>query len=789
MFSVLACIQHQHDWRLIVVAAVICLIGSFTTMLLFQRVQECERAHRYRWMATAAVTCGTGIWATHFIAMLAYDSGFPISYAPYATALSIIVAIATAGVASIVAHGRGNAASFAIGGAVLGLGVAAMHFTGMAAIEAPARLSYDVPVTVSAVLAGTIFASLALLAFHAFRGIRRFTIATALFVLAICSLHFTSMSGVTLRPDPTIIVTGISIDRSLLAGIVIAVSTALILAAFGAAYLDRHLTDLRGLANASLEGLLIVRDDRILDINERLVELSGWTSSHLTGRSPTAILVLGPEGLNCCSDTDGPSEITLLHADGGEIPIEILCRTIEYRGRESHVLVVRDITERKKSERRIEHLAHHDALTDLPNRALFDDRMDLALRLAEQRDEQVAILCLDLDRFKAANDIFGHGEGDRILRKVADILRDVTGPTDTIARLGGDEFAIIQSGAPQPESASQLANRVLAGFAERMNMARDPKAVGVTIGIALFPADGSDSDELRTNADTALYRAKGAGRGTACFFDAAMDEAARIRRELGHDLRRAILRNELSVAYQPLIAARTGQVAGYEALLRWVHPERGVIGPAIFIPIAEESGTIVELGAWVLEQACSEAARWAEPLTIAVNVSPVQFQLPNFCEQVADVLNRTKLDGTRLELEITEAVLMRDRDAVLVLLHRLRALGVRIVMDDFGTGYSSLSNLQSFPFDKIKIDGSFTAAIEHDEAARSIVRAIIGLGHSLNLPVVTEGVETEAQRLIVTEQNCSQLQGFLLGKPGAEPSRTVQPAEIVRLDGVRLNRA
>lgn len=785
MLSVLACIHDRHDWRLIVVAALICVIGSFTSMLSFQRVQECERAHRYRWMAMAAVTCGTGIWATHFIAMLAYEGGFPISYAPMPTIMSIIVAITIAGVANLVAHGRATAVSFAGGGAILGLGLSAMHYTGMAAIEAPARLVYDMPVNIWAVLVGTILSSLSLLAFHVFRDNRRFALATILFVLAICSLHFTSMSGTTLLPDPTVIVSGVSIDRSLLAGIVISVSTALILTAFGATFLDRHLTDLRGLANASLEGLLIVRDDRILDINERLTEMSGWTLPGLMGRSPAFVLALGPEGLNCCGETDGPSEISLLQADGGEIPVELLCRTIEYRGRESHVLVVRDITERKKAELKIEHLAHHDALTDLPNRALFDDRMNLALRLAEQREEQVAILCLDLDRFKAVNDIFGHGEGDRILRKVADILRSATSPADTIARLGGDEFAIIQSGVSQPEAAAQLANRIQAGFAEQMNMARDPKAVGVSIGIALCPADGSNSDELRTNADTALYRAKRAGRGTACFFDAGMDEAARIRRELGHDLRRAVLRNQLSVVYQPLIAAGTGRTVGYEALLRWIHPERGVIGPDTFIPIAEESGTIVELGAWVLEQACAEAARWDEPLTIAVNVSPVQFQLPNFCEQVVDVLNRTGLDGSRLELEITEAVLMRDREAVVVLLHRLRALGIRIVMDDFGTGYSSLSNLQSFPFDKIKIDGSFTAAIEHDEAARSIVRAIIGLGHSLNLPVVAEGVETEAQRAIVIEQHCSQLQGFLLGMPGVEPSRAAHPPAIVLRNGTR----
>jgi len=340
----------------------------------------------------------------------------------------------------------------------------------------------------------------------------------------------------------------------------------------------------------------------------------------------------------------------------------------------------------------------------------------------------------------------------------------------TIARLGGDEFAIIQSGKPQPDGARGLADAILAGVAAEMDVARDPTAVGVSIGIAVYPADGDTGELLCINADTALYRAKHAGRGKACFFDAEMDAAVKARREIENELRHAITRNQLFVNYQPILDSRTGSISGYEALMRWNRPGHGSSEPDVFIRIAEESGIIVQLGEWVLRQACTEAARWPQPLTIAVNVSPVQFMLPNLYDRVAAILHETGLAPQRLELEITEAAFIRDRVATISTLMRLHGLGVRIVMDDFGTGFSSLSNLRALPFDKIKVDRSFTGILEHDAAARSIVRAIIGLGHSLGIQVVTEGVETELQRQIVTNEGCEQMQGLLLGKPDIEPS-------------------
>ncbi|SDA93477.1 EAL domain-containing protein [Sinorhizobium sp. NFACC03] len=769
MFSVIACIRDDHDWRLIVAAAIVCLAGSVATMLLLLRARRSEGSQRSLWIAASGFACGVGVWSTHFIAMLAYDGGVPVAYGLWGTALSVVVAIAASWVAFAIGLGGRSRLSMSCGGFVLGAGVAAMHFTGMQAIEIHGHITYDPQATVSALVVGTLLAGAALHAFHALRSIRRLVVSSLLLVLAICAMHFTSMSGVALMPEANVAVAG-TIHPAWLAGGVIAASTTLIVLAFGALFVDRQLTDLRGLANASLEGMAIVFDGVIVEANERFSGLTGRTFSDLSGRRPSEIFVFGEEGLEGHRRGDGPGEIDLLNADGRTIPVEFMCRTIEYRGRECEVIFVRDLRARKEAERTIEHLAHHDALTDLPNRAFFDRRLAQTLAAASARGEELAILCLDLDRFKAVNDIFGHGEGDRILCKVADILRQAAGEHDTVARLGGDEFAIIHVGGKRPAAARQLTDRILALFAAEMDTNRDPTAVGVSIGAALYPVDGQTADQLRNNADTALYRAKQSGKGIACFFDRGMDEAVRTRRQIENDLRHAVLRRQFFLEYQPLVEVQSDRIIGYEALLRWNHPQRGLIGPDVFIPIAEESGSIIQIGEWVLEQACTEAAKWNEPLPISVNISPVQFLLPNLFDQVASILRRTGLDPWRLELEITEAALMHNREDVLAVLVRLRVLGVRIVMDDFGTGHSSLSNLQTFPFDKLKIDCSFTAALERDPSAQAIVRAIIALGHSLRLAVVTEGVETERQRQILAEEGCLQIQGYLSGRPGAAPS-------------------
>ena len=427
------------------------------------------------------------------------------------------------------------------------------------------------------------------------------------------------------------------------------------------------------------------------------------------------------------------------------------------------ISVVRDLTERKRHEQRIAHMAHHDPLTELPNRAAFTECIDATIDLAARSGESFAVLCLDLDRFKSVNDVFGHSAGDTLLREVSRRLEAVCEGA-FLARVGGDEFTVITPTGAQPEIAERLAERFCAALDDDIEVDGNPMRVGLTIGVAIFPQDGADAVTLLANADAALFRAKSEARGSVRFFELAMDKQLRERRALQQDLRSAVAREELDLHYQPQ-AHIGGEITGFEALVRWHHPRFGLIAPGTFIPLAEETGIIVALGEWVLRSACREAASWPKPLRVAVNLSPVQFQRGDLAKLVHEILLETGLSPSRLELEITEGVLIGDFSGAVATLRRLKNLGVRIAMDDFGTGYSSLSYLQSFPFDKIKIDQSFVANLAHSRQAVTIIRAVIALGRGLDLPVVAEGVETQEQLTFLAGEQCSEIQGYFVGRP------------------------
>jgi len=422
-----------------------------------------------------------------------------------------------------------------------------------------------------------------------------------------------------------------------------------------------------------------------------------------------------------------------------------------------------DITERRRSEARIAHMARHDALTDLPNRLLFREDME-RMFFRTNRGETCAVLCLDLDDFKEINDTLGHPVGDALLRDTAERLRGCVREIDTIARLGGDEFAIIQSAIEQPEDASVLARRMIEVISEPHEIQGHQIIVGASIGIALAPNDGADADQLLRNADMALYKAKADGRGTHRFFEPEMDARLKARRALELDMRRALAGHEFELYYQPLLNVATRNISGFEALIRWRHPKRGMIAPAEFIPLVEDTGLIVPLGEWVLHQACAEAVKWPADIKVAVNLSPCQFKSRNLVQMAMSALSKSQLPGERLELEITESVLLQDSESTLAILHELRRLGARISMDDFGTGYSSLSYLRSFPFDKIKIDRSFVIDLEREDAV-AIIRAVVGLGASLGMATTAEGVETEEQYQKIAAEGCTEAQGYLFSRP------------------------
>jgi diguanylate cyclase len=422
-----------------------------------------------------------------------------------------------------------------------------------------------------------------------------------------------------------------------------------------------------------------------------------------------------------------------------------------------------DITERTHNEARIAHLAFHDSLTGLPNRAAFNDHIAGTFDRAAVNNESFAVLCIDLDRFKEINDVYGHAAGDRFL---AEIGRRIATACDGafLARLGGDEFTIVTSGGKQPAAAEELCARLSAIRGVPVRIGAHDIYGSFTVGVSVYPQHGADVDTLVANAEAALYRAKAEQRGTVRFFEPAIDRQIRDKRVLQQDIAQALERNELKLYFQPQ-AATAGDIFGFEVLVRWQHPTRGMVSPALFIPLAEETGAIGPIDEWVLREACREAVSWPNPLSIAVNLSPVDFRRGDIAAMILSVLLETGLSPQRLEIEITEGVLFEDFDRAIAILRKIKNLGVRIAMDDFGTGYSSLSYLQSFPFDKIKIDQSFIARIGKNCPAAAIIHAILGLGRALALPVIAEGVETEAQLAFLAKEGCHEVQGYLIGRP------------------------
>jgi diguanylate cyclase (GGDEF)-like protein len=444
------------------------------------------------------------------------------------------------------------------------------------------------------------------------------------------------------------------------------------------------------------------------------------------------------------------------------------------------MLALMDITERKRAEMRLAFMSHHDGLTGLPNRNLLRQRLDEVLAHTRRTGEKVAVLFLGLDNFKGVNDTLGHGIGDKLLRGVARRLRSSLREEDALARLNSDEFAIIQTGINRPEDVVLLARRLLDAVGETYLLDGHSVVIGASIGIAMAPSDGDESERLLKNADMALSRAKNDSRGTFSFFESGMDARAQARRKIEIDLRSAIQDDQLRPFYQPLIDLKTGRITGCEALVRWPHAERGMISPADFIPVAEDTGLINALGTQILRRACTEAARWPDEVRVAVNLSPLQFRVGNLLSVVMDALKHSGLPPRRLELEITETLLLEKSNQVLATLHALRALGVRISMDDFGTGYSSLSYLRSFPFDKIKIDQSFVRDLGSNRDAQAIVRSIISLGMGLGVTITAEGVETESELACLRSEGCHEGQGFLFSR--ARPNEEI--IELLRAQAI-----
>jgi diguanylate cyclase (GGDEF)-like protein len=655
------CIGVEHDPWLVALAVLICSVGAFAIVQMFERARNTSGVQRGGWVFLTAVASGATIWCTHFVAMLAFHAGLPVTLDPALTIGSLAVAIVGTFIGiSIAARGEKDLFG-AVGGSIFGVAISAMHYMGMAAYRVDGIVTWNERYVATSIGCSIVFGAAA---FWTLRPVTRtgyrIALATALIVLAIATLHFIAMTAMEIAP--------LTLSDTPL-----------------------HPAEWRGLAVATaLVGAMVI---------------AGGVFAALIDRQTRA-----------------------------------------------------------ESMRKLAYMALNDALTGLPNRAGFNAELARRIERAQESRAQIALALINLKQFKEINDVHGHEAGDAVLAKVGNRLRDTVSAHDAIGRLGGDEFAALT----EFSDPSQLTD-----FIDRLDTAlKAPVCVdsfefrsAASIGVAVYPRDAESADMLANNAELALCRGRPNSSFGPCYYDDALDQTVRDRRELAGDLAGAIARNELQVHYQVQVSATTGDVTGYEALLRWTHTKRGRVSPSVFIPIAEENGLILDLGEWVLRRACGDAAKWTHGAKVAVNVSAVQLTHGDLPALIHQVILETSLPAARLEIELTETAIIADRQRALHVLRRVKALGAGVALDDFGTGYSSLETLRSFPFDKIKLDHVFTAELEGNPQSKAIVRAVLALGKSLSIPVLAEGVENRAQLEILLREGCDEIQGFLFGLP------------------------
>jgi diguanylate cyclase (GGDEF)-like protein/PAS domain S-box-containing protein len=798
MFRVLSCLGGEHDLRLVALAGIVCFITSLVTINPFQRARQAKHRARAVWIATAGIASGCGIWATHFIAMLAYTPGGPVAYDVLLTGLSFLSAtgLMALGIAiAVVSPPRSGAL---LGGAMIGLAIASMHFLGMQALEVQGDVTWDVDLVVAAIALGVLFGIFAMYAATRRNDVAMTLVASLALGAAIVSLHFTAMGAVELVPDPARMVTPSSIAPSVLALCVAAATTAVLAIGAIGLIVDQRMSEKSEQLVAALDNMyqglcMLNKNFEVVVVNGRFLEMFGIAASQVTPRMPMAALMnLAEQSVPFGAERraairqwaqelvrDKKSGKTIFQRGDGRI----FCISHEHMPTMGGwVETFEDITERRQAEDKIAYMARHDSLTGLPNRAQFREHLEKAIDEVN-RAGMFAVLCLDLDNFKVVNDTLGHQGGDQLLQIAAERLRGALRETDLLARLGGDEFAILQLVKDQPAAATALSQRLVEAMSAPIMIGDQQIPAGVSVGVSLAPTDAFTADQLLKNADMALYRAKADGRGTYRFFEPEMDARMQKRRGLELELRQAVATAAFVLHYQPIVDVESNEIFSFEALLRWRHPTRGLVPPLEFIPLAEETGLIIPIGEWVLQEACAQAAQWPENVHIAVNLSPAQFKSASLVATVVNALSASGLAPQRLELEITESVLLQDSDATLATLHQLRSLGIAISMDDFGTGYSSLSYLRKFPFDKIKIDQTFIRDLADGGDSLAIVRAVTGLGSSLGISTVAEGVETAEQLKRLKAEGCTAAQGFYFGaaKPAAEATNYLAAIRKLRV--------
>lgn len=773
MLTIYGRLAAGHDLPLVALAALICLAASFAALTLAHHARSSSGPLRGAWLSIAAVAIGFGVWTTRFIAVLAFSPGPAAAHGVSAALLALVGAIAATALGLSVAISANWPYSAAVGGMIVGGGIAVTHFTEMSALEIGGRLAWSPGLVAISICLGEFIGAISLLVGLRSECLRSRLCGALLLTLATSGLHFTAMGAALIVPDLSASVPPLALPAYGLAAALGFAIISIVIVSFTGLALDLRgrwrekleIEHLCGLANAAMEGLVVISpDEKIVAANDSFSQMTGRAAEKILGETFGSFLAHVPAEQSDFVRFGKAIEADLIGVDGACVPVELISRSVDFAGKPHWAVAVRDLTNRKRAERQILFLASHDPLTGLGNRRFFCEKLDAEIVASRSLGKKIAVLCLDLDHLKEANDLFGHARGDAMLQTFAKVVTAALESNQIMARLGGDEFAII---APEASrlSMNRLAANIFAALRAANEAANEVMPISTSIGVAICPDDAPDAKSLLICADMAMYRAKSEERGSCRFFEASMREQSLSRILLEHDLRSAISQGDMHLVYQPQKSIKTNEIVGFEALLRWNHPVRGPISPAEFIPVAEESGAILHIGEWVLSNACREAALWKRPLTIAINVSAVQLHQQTFFDRVYDTLMRTGLPPTRLELEITETALIRDPKRALATLRQLKSLGIRIAMDDFGAGYSSLSNLRSFPFDKIKIDRSLIKSVDKNEKSAIVLRAMLELGRGLETPMLAEGVETEGELRFLAEEQCEEIQGFMLSKP------------------------
>ena len=695
---------------LVILSIIVATLASYVALDLASRVVATHgtRASRY-WLFGGALSMGTGIWSMHFIGMLAFQLPIPMAYDIPITLLSLVIAIIVSGFALYtVSHGTLSLGRLLRAGLLMGLGIAGMHYTGMAAMQLAPPLRYDpLLFTLSVVIAITASVVALWIAFQ----LRSETILSAFWKkagsalvmgIAITGMHYTGMAAAIFAPNTVCSVSPQDISNVWLASAIggfsfMFLATTLLISVF-----DAHL------ANRAAKHAQNLRDLNV-NLEKQAADLS-----------------------------------------------------------ESNTRLREEVQERVRSEERIQYLAYHDSLTSLPNRSLFSQLLTHGISQAHRYNKGLAVLFIDLDRFKNINDTLGHDTGDLLLQEVGTRLRHLLRASDAVARLGGDEYVVLLEELDDEKYVSVVAQKILSAIVKPFEALGQEFHVTASIGISSYPKDGEDEKALMKNADIAMYRAKEQGKNNFQFYSAELNAHSFERLTLEVNLRRALERNEFQVHYQPKVDIRTGHITGMEALIRWQHPDLGTVGPNQFIPLAEETGLIVPIGKWVLKTACMQIKAWQNSglpqLGVAVNLSARQFSDENLLHDITSTLKESGIDPALLELEITESMLMHNVEKAIGVMRALADMGIRLAIDDFGTGYSSLSTLKRFPINTIKVDRSFIRDIAANAEDNAITGAIIAMGRSLSLTVIAEGVETAEQLDFLRAHACDEFQGFYCSK-------------------------